>query len=83
MYSCGRASSSRGAGLDEATRLCDTRAVRNVDVSRGIGSSAFVERCKNGRNALYGSGCETRESASDGTSDDIGSISAKIEEFSG
>lgn len=68
MYNCGRASSSRGAGLDEVTRLCDTRAVRKVDVSSGIGSSAFVEWCKNGKNGLYGSGCETRESASEGTS---------------
>lgn len=70
VYNCGSASLSRGAGLDETTRLCDTRAVRKVDVSSGIGSSAFVEWCRNGKNGLYGSGCATRESASEGTSVD-------------
>ena len=54
--------------MDEATRLCDTSAVRKVDVSRGMGSSAFVECCRNGRKGLYGSEWETSELAREGTS---------------
>ena len=54
--------------MDEAVKLCDTNAVRKVDVSKGMGSSALVEWCRNGRNGLYGSGCEMGESAKAGAS---------------
>lgn len=48
--------------------LVETRFVKNVEVSSGIGSSAFVESRSRGRNGLYGWGWAIRADDSDGAS---------------
>lgn len=48
--------------------LVETRFVKKVEASSGIGSSAFVEWRSSGRNGLYGWGCAIRADDSDGAS---------------
>lgn len=50
------------------TNAVDIRLVRTEDVSRGIGSSRFVDWLRSGRNGLYGSGCSRRFGVREGTS---------------
>lgn len=59
------------AAFEESSWVLDIRLARTVDVSRGIGSSGFVDWARRGKKGLYGSGCSATAFESAGIAADI------------